>query len=1379
MARRSRLRWLFWPGVMVVGLVVTIRSDRASDIACRVLEGMIEAVSGERATIARLAIGPTRASLLGIDIVHPATNDTIFHADAVTFALGWDPTAGPVPGLGAPVLRTLALVRPQLALHLDADGMREFRNTTDLLTGSGESEPLASFPWRELRIVQGRIHVDGPAWSTTVDGIDLTPVGHDRADLTLGDVRVAAGDLDVHQSPAIFRNILLTPSRVALPEIRLRFTPGTDAGNTPVATLDGDLDAWLGHALNGGLSLRLDLPGLTPGLPAADANRPPAGWTDGVVFVDATLVGLPDKPAVQGMVAVNGLTLHLGIPRRLPDIAGPWHLDLDGAVPHVVVDNAGITWGTGRLGVDADLNVGDGTLSAAVRAENVSLARILSDVGVAPTPWVNFQADVETNVTGALSPFRLVGPFEIALTQLEVGDAPLQGDHTTLLAVPQGSLVGDLVITAEHMVLDAHQLRAGPTRGHVVADIGFLDDGPLNVDIDLPELDLSWLAPLNDLGLDGLARVRGVLGGPYSKLGAEGIVTANGMVVFGFSLADTLTARFSTDMQRLDFDEIDAWIGQTRYIGHFGIDLMHGQRIDTDLSITQGRAKDLTGIFVDLGDFDAEVTGDIALAGTPYALEGPTHLTLGRGNLWGEPTTSGIANGTMVDGEFRLDELRITRSFPSDAPAGTATPASAPTNDAVLRARGSVKRGFAMNMEILSDGLAVERLAHAEGLGITGDVVIDAQIGGTLYDWEPRGRVALRHIHVFGEPIAETTLRFVTTHRGVDEPAGPGEPAGPSDTLSWTGELLGGAGTATGSLGLQGEQPYDVHARFADFPFAFFHPRAPDGSPISATLTGSLDLVGQLGDHPTPADIDGTLDSVQLGWGDHQLQNAAPWSFSLHNREFDVPAVTLVGNDGTRVEFSGRAAPTASSEADGLPPVLFEGSGKVNLDLLRAMVPGVQEARGMADVALKIDSRATNPVTVSAKLRNATFRSAYFPATFEGLSADLAGTAAGYTLTRVRASVGGGTFCDAANTDENCNARPGTGDPSSIDAEGWIPTRYSLHGRLKDVRVQYLDYLPPIRGDAELAFDGPVGDLLLGGEISITEMEWKDRIDWESEVVSLREEHLTAAAPDPNDNYFGMDLAVRTPRGSSTLKLRNNVADADASCDLRIVGDTARPGMVGEIRLEPGGSMYLNDREFEIYRGEIRYIDPFTFDPDIDLLLGTEVRSQEQDYRITYFVNGPFSDWRTTTTSDPYLSQADINALLLFGVTREELERTGGLGTALLVETSDLLLGQTPLSRTNFFVVDRWNLVSGVTERGTPTVSSDLRLVAQKQLYGFDVTMETALGQNLGRDWYVSVERRIAQKLYLAAWLATEQEGRTLPIGAAYGLDLKLRVEGD
>jgi hypothetical protein len=277
-------------------------------------------------------------------------------------------------------------------------------------------------------------------------------------------------------------------------------------------------------------------------------------------------------------------------------------------------------------------------------------------------------------------------------------------------------------------------------------------------------------------------------------------------------------------------------------------------------------------------------------------------------------------------------------------------------------------------------------------------------------------------------------------------------------------------------------------------------------------------------------------------------------------------------------------------------------------------------------------------------------------------------------------------------------------------------------------------------------------------------------------VLSLRQERLTGSAPVEGERYFSLDLDVQA---DDTIRLRNNVADAEASAKLRVIGDTERPGLVGEIVVDAGGRAYLHDREFEVTRGEIRYVDPYTFDPDLDILLETDVRSHEQDYHVTYGITGPFSDWRTNTASDPYLAQADVNALLLFGVTREELERYGGLGTALVAETGDLLLAQTAISRANLFIIDRWSLVSGVSERGSSAVTSELRLVAEKHVGEFDFTVEKALGVNLGSDWYASVERRLADRLYATAYAATRQEGRSLPIGAAYGAEFKYRWELD
>jgi len=1331
--RRRRSPWLrrLVVVVLLVGAVLMgLRTDDASRIAARALERAAEALTGEQVTIGqvRLSYLPIVVEIDAIAAIHPATGDTFASVDAVRITPGFD---GP-----RLVLRRLTLDHPMVDLHVDKDGLRELRG---LPTG-GSSSPStgpASLPWKELVIEGGKVTVHGPAWAVDVAGIDLHPRPEDpsRADLGIDRLSVDGAATPQVAENIELPNVRLDPSDLEIPSLNLQL---------PGVGVDGHLSLPAEGPLVGDVSVRVNLASLT----AAPLPPPDTGaalpWTDGAIALDATLGGTRADPTVSGALAVAGLTLWQrgshGEAHAVTfgDLQGPWHLvttpGVEGPTHQLSVDHATMVWGPGTLYVEALAGIETPTVIATVGAEGVSLANILRDVGVAPTPWVDFTADVETSVTGSYAPFRLDGPFEIDLTKLEVGDAPVGGPHDTLLAVPRGSLGGDLVITADHMILDARNLRAGPTHGRALADIGFAQTGPLSVDIDIPELDLSWLAPLGDLGLDGLAAVHGRLGGPYTALGAEGTVDAAGFVVLGLPIADRLTAHFTTDMRRLDFDQVVATLGDTRYEGAYGIDFTKDNWMETGLTVTSGRLRDLTGIFTDLGDVDSAVTGTLALTGTPYDLTGETRFALTDVNVYGEHFPTGDADAWMTHGELTLDHLTLTRPGPRAAPS-------------TLTARGSVKRGWAMNVEVLSDNFDLDRmdLLASTGLPIQGALSLDAHLGGTVFDWRPDGRLALRHARYGGESLGDTVLTFDTVDLA------PGDPG-----LAWRGSAFGAAARLAGTLGFYGLQPYTLQAELHDFPLQFFHPRAQDGNPITATVTGSLDLRGRFGDSPTPVDIEGNLSSVALAWNEHSLWNPAPWRFSVHQKSVDIPRLELAGNDGTTLWLTG----TFGSDKR----VKLNGGGQLNLDLVRAAAPGITEARGSSDLRFSMQRAADGSpdIQVEATLTDAFLRTEYYPDPFEGLAGRIHADANAYTFSDVTATVGGGSF---------------VGADSRIDAKGWLPVRYALKASLTDTRVKYFDYLPPMEGDAVLAFDGPASDGLLSGEITLREMDFKDRIDWEAMVISLREERLTASAPEESERYFSMDIGVKSDQ---TVHLRNNVADADASADLRVIGDTARPGMTGTVRVTSGGRAFLHEREFEMTRGELRYLDPYTFDPDLNFLLETDVRSQDQDYHVTYAITGPFSDWRTTTTSDPYLAQADINALLLFGVTRDELDQNGGrsLGNALVAETGDLLLGQTALSKANL-LVDRWSLVSGVNERGSTTVSSDLRFVAEKQVGDFDITVETSLGQSLGQDWYASVERRIAQRLYATTYIATQQEGRSLPIGAAYGAEFKFRWDAD
>ena len=1295
---RTRRRWplLAAPAAFLVFALIGLRTDAVARLAAVTVETAVRASTGEELSIGRINLSyyPPEIAVEGLVLSHPPTRETILAAPALTVRLGivdWQP-----------VIQRVTIDRPQVALHIDADGLREFRG----LPRGGSGATPREFPWRELRVTDGSFLLTTPAMTMDVGGIETMPVAG-RTDLSIGALRIRTDSLDERATAIAIPGAELGPNHIDLPSVVVEFTNGR---------IDGHLSADLDGVLDGDLSVHLRLPGLTTGVD-------PRKYVDGVVDVDVTLSGTPAAPGISGSMATQGVVIwrisskDIPIPTRLGDTVGPWRLD--GKVAKI--GPLAQEWGGGHVIVVGEVVTDTLATTAHLFGEDVSLAQILQATGGYPSPWVDFRGDVEASVSGSLKPFGLGGPFEVVGTRLDVTSGPVDNARSpVMLHVSVGRVIGDLTLDARHIVLDVNDLGFGPdTRGRARADIGFRRDGPLALDLHLDQLDLGLLQPLGNARLDGRASVDGWLGGSFQALSAHADITGTDLVVLDRAIADTFQAHLeSPDLKRLQFTDVDARVARTHWRGNVELAFLPGGLfLDTQVFIPDGWVRDLTGIFVDLGGLDGRISGTTVLSGGVYDLTGEVELELAEMDLWGEKFEGGHVTGWMDAGILTLEELRVARGVET------------------LLARGSIGRKWAMNMEILSDGFRLERLDHfrSGGLPVTGAVVADAGVGGSLFEMEPRGRIALRGTHYGHEPVDDSTLTFRTGQPGV---------------LDWRGDLVGGALLADGHLGMRGEQPYDIAVALRSFPLHTFYPNGADHSRIVATVSGNVDLAGHFGDEPVPVDIDGRLDTVRASWNGHELSNPEPWVFAVHGKSVQIPTIRLKDDHATDVTFSG------TTTADGR--VALHGEGNVELALARAFAPGIAEAGGIAKVKLTIDRAGDGPYAVraDAKMKNAMLRTDYFPEAFDDLSADLTATPDLYTFRTVKAVVGGGKF-----------TAEGT-----IGATDWWPNRYALDGSLAGSRIQYLEYLPPLTGNAKLRFDGPVGDLLLSGDIDIDDMAFRDRVDWESKVLSLRGRKLTDSASKERTDWFSMDLHVIARDGAH---FRNNLADADASADLTIVGDTARPGMVGEIRVTPGGRMYLQDRQFEVTRGELRYVDPYSFDPDLDILLETDVKGRDQDYHVYYAITGPFSDWRTNTTADPYLSQADINTLLLFGMTREEFERYGGIGAALAAQTTDLLA--TQLIDRGPALIDRWSLVSGVNERGSTTLSSDLRLVAEKDLFDFSITGES----NFDQDWYLSIERRIAQNLYASAYAVTQQEGRSLPIGAAYGAEFKYRWEFD
>ena len=1297
--RRRPRRWWLFPLAVAIAIGVALKTDLAARIAGTTVQSLAEAALGEEVTVGGVSVEyfPPEVALDGVVVAGRTDGQRILGARRVVAAFGF---VGWVPGLVR-----LTVDSPSAHLHLDADGLREFRDAR-----RSDAPAPESFPWHELVVIDGHLLVEGQDLRVELSDLDVAPEADGALDLSFHELRVDAGTIHERSSPTRFKHVRVSPHGVDAPDLDVLFEH---------LHLDGAVRLDDRGPLVADLSLRVGLPAFTTN--ADDPRR----YVDGVVDLDLGVGGSVQAPVVTGALRTQNLVLwrvdsaDAPAALRLGEIVGPlrWEAGV------LTAEKLELDWGEGSVDVRAVVDTDALTLEASVLAEGVHLGRVLRQTGGFTDPWVDFEADVEANVTGTLDPFRLTGPFEVLGHDLVVRNGPYDSRDDVMLEVPRGRVLGTLALDGRHIVLDADDVRFGPGHGVAYADIGFESYGPLRLRTELRDLDLGWLQPLGGAGLGGAARVEGTLEGRFDALYAEAELVVADPRVLDLPLGDHLVAHLESDLGRLDFTGIHGRFGppdapSTTYVGNYSLVFADdGMWMDTQLVVPEGRVADLTGIFVDLPGVDGAVRGSALLHGAPTRLSGEVHLEVDDAQVYGEKFDSGEATAWMDDGILAIDDLTLRREVGS------------------VLVRGSVGRLYAMNLEVLTDGLRLEALDVLAGnpVDVHGELVADVRIGGTLTDWEPAGRLVVQRAQVNRRNVDDSVVEFSTA---------------PGGALAWTGRLLGDAALLRGNLHLYGEQPYDVHARLHELPLHVFYPDGADGSPVTATITGEVDLAGSFGDDPTPVDLDARFSKVRVAWGRHDLRNPEEWVLALHGTSLQVPGLSLV--DGTtRVALEGWT--TADGRAN------FRGGGQVDLDLARAFAPGLLQSDGVATVDLAFGTNAgPTGVSIDVRTRAATVRTDYFPGTFSELEAQVHADGRGYDLRGVRAVVGGGRL---------------DGGGTIAAADGWWPSAFDLQAHLEDAQIRYFDYLPSLRGDADLRFDGEVGDLLLAGDITLREMVFRDRVDWEGNIVALQSSRLTDGASEAREDYFSMDLAVHA---AETVRLRNNLADAVASAELRVVGDTARPGMVGTVEVVPGGHMYLQDRDFEVARATLRFLDPYTFDPDLDIQLESDISGREQDYHVYYSVTGPFSDWSTTTTSDPYLSQADINTLLLFGMTREEFEQYGGMAAiALAAQATDLLAAQvaTPAQ-----LVDRWNLVSGISARGTPTLDGNWRVVAEKDFFGVTATGELDLADY---DLYLAVERQLTRGLYASVYTTSQEEGRTLDFGAAIGTELKYRWELD
>jgi translocation and assembly module TamB len=142
-------------------------------------------------------------------------------------------------------------------------------------------------------------------------------------------------------------------------------------------------------------------------------------------------------------------------------------------------------------------------------------------------------------------------------------------------------------------------------------------------------------------------------------------------------------------------------------------------------------------------------------------------------------------------------------------------------------------------------------------------------------------------------------------------------------------------------------------------------------------------------------------------------------------------------------------------------------------------------------------------------------------------------------------------------------------------------------------------------------------------------------------------------------------LAVRL---DDNLVIRNRTATLRIGGSLAIEGTTAAPAVFGTLEGREGAFVFRG-RRFTVVSASARFADPRRIDPFLDLDATARIR----EYDVTVRVTGQTDTLDIRLTSTPPLAQDELLALVAFGTTRAQLERSA-VGV-LAAEAARLLVG--------------------------------------------------------------------------------------------------------
>jgi translocation and assembly module TamB len=312
-------------------------------------------------------------------------------------------------------------------------------------------------------------------------------------------------------------------------------------------------------------------------------------------------------------------------------------------------------------------------------------------------------------------------------------------------------------------------------------------------------------------------------------------------------------------------------------------------------------------------------------------------------------------------------------------------------------------------------------------------------------------------------------------------------------------------------------------------------------------------------------------------------------------------------------------------------------NGKIPASTIRFVTGVFDRLDGTIRLDLRVAGNWRNPSMVgTGRLENGVFSFRGYAQLFEDMQADV-------LISREKLVF------------EHFEGRSGGG---YLDGRGELPLRFDAHQRLFfsvnffDMRFPYPDDLRPVlQGHVELL--GPFDDFLVTGDVEVQSARYTKSLRPEKVFGDFRKrlEDVTARRGKT-------DFRVRLDIGAvadGTIRIKNNLVDAVARGEFKVVGDTGRVIVLGAFEVVEGIVEYQGNR-YVLQRASVEFQDPRRNNPRLD----ARAETTKGHVTVTVSVTGTLEKLEVDLTSDPPLSKNDLVSLLSLGATSQELAGSGG-----------------------------------------------------------------------------------------------------------------------